>query len=74
MSSQTEDELTLKYNEHQHRKKATRVEKNMDKASAQTDPTFESATFDLQAILSTPCGLVSQLYYKRKLSSYNLSF
>ena len=29
--------------------------------------------FDLQAILSTPCGLVSRLYYKRKLS-YNLSF
>ena len=74
MSSQTEDELTLKYNEHQHSKKAARAEKNMDKARAQTDPTFESATFDLQAILSTPCGLVSQLYYKRKLSSYNLSF
>ena len=32
------------------------------------------ATFDLQAVLSTPCSLVSQIYYMRKLNSYNFTF
>jgi hypothetical protein len=31
------------------------------------------ATFDLQAVLQTPCTLVSQIYYMRNLSCYNLS-
>ena len=30
-------------------------------------------TFDLEAVLYTPCSNVSQLFYKRKLSCYNLS-
>ena len=35
---------------------------------------FHSCTFDLEAVLSTPCSLVGEFYYKRKLSCYNLSF
>ena len=62
------------YQEHQERKRLAREEKNKDKQRAKTEASFTSATFDLQAILSTPCGLVSQMFYKRKLSSYNLTF
>lgn len=32
-----------------------------------------TAAFDLVAVLSTPCSNVSQVYYKRKLNSYNLT-
>lgn len=32
------------------------------------------ATIDLEAVLTTPCSLVSQAYYKRKLCCCNLSF
>ena len=74
LSSNSEDDVCVKYREHQERKTTARNEKNRDKIRAKEDPNFESATFDLQAILSTPCGLISQLYYKRKPSSYNLSF
>ena len=34
---------------------------------------FHVETFDLQAVLTTPCSLVGDLYYKRKLCVYNLS-
>ena len=37
------------------------------------DKTFHVASFDLEAVLYTPCSEVSTLYYKRKLASYNLS-
>ena len=40
---------------------------------AKKDPTKHVVTLDLQAVLPTPCGLVSQLYYKRKLSVYNFT-
>ena len=38
----------------------------------QNDPTFYSAAFDMQQVLSTPSA-TSTIFYKRKLSSYNLS-
>ena len=34
---------------------------------------IHTATFDLEAVLPIPCSLVSQAYYKRKLSSYNFT-
>ena len=50
-----------------------RTEKSKDKLRAQTDNTFNVATFDMEAVLPTPCSDVSQVYYKRKLSCYNCS-
>jgi hypothetical protein len=47
--------------------------KEKDKARACHEKKYHTITFDLQAVLSTPCGMVSQLYYKRKLSCYNLT-
>ncbi|KAK7091324.1 hypothetical protein V1264_009019 [Littorina saxatilis] len=66
---------TLKqdYEEHQHRKRESRAEKEKDKALAQEDVNLEVVTFDMQAVLSTPCNQVSQTYYKHKLAVYNLT-
>ena len=49
------------------------VKRNRDKEDAQKYNHIHTATFDLEAVLPTPCSLVSQAYYKRKLSSYNFT-
>ena len=43
------------------------------KDMAISSPELFVGTFDLQAVLQTPCSLVSQLYYMIKLNCYNLS-
>ena len=48
--------------------------KTIDKSKAQNDKAVHVATFDLQTVLSVPCSLVGEIYYKRKLSCNNLSF
>ena len=40
---------------------------------ALTDKEYYAATFDLQAVLTTLCGSVGELYYMCKLCVYNLS-
>lgn len=67
-------DIEKKYKEHQSRKEEARREKADDKSRANTDKSYHVSTFDLQAVLSVPCSLVGDLYYKRKLSCYNLSF
>lgn len=62
-----------KYDLHQSRKIQARESKENDKKRSKADKSYHAATFDLQAILSTPCSLVSQIFYKRKLNCYNLS-
>lgn len=61
------------FSKHQERKIKAREEKREDKEKAKNSKELFVATFDLQAVLQTPCSLVSQLYYMRKLSCYNLS-
>ena len=63
----------LKYEEHLARKTEARMEKQRDKEEAQNEPHKYVFTYDLQAILSTPCNQASSLYYSRKLSAYNLT-
>lgn len=65
--------LKEEYENHQERKVKAREEKKRDKELAKSSNDIFVATFDLQAVLTTPCSLVSQLYYMRKLSCYNLS-
>ena len=50
-----------------------REEKAKDKEKAKTCRSYVVATFDLQAVLTTPCSLVSELYYSRKLCCFNLT-
>lgn len=54
----------IKYNEHQNEKELSRIEKNEN---------VVVCCFDLQAVLITPRGEVSQFYYKRRLVSYNFT-
>lgn len=68
------DVIQQEYDKHQERKKMSRQEKEKDKSRAKSDATFHASAFDLEAVLTTPCSLVGELYYKRKLCCYNLSF
>ncbi|CAG2207374.1 unnamed protein product [Mytilus edulis] len=70
----TDEAVKRIYTEHQQRKVRGREEKQIDKEIAKKDKSYQAVTFDLEAVLPTPCSLVSQVYYKRKLSCYNLSF
>lgn len=53
----TEDEK-IKYNEHQQMKMRAREEKKKDKEHATISKDTSVATFDLQAVLQTPCSIV----------------
>ena len=63
----------MEYEEHQKRKVEAREEKDKDKQRDKENKNYYVATFDLQAVLTTPCSLVSELYYSRKLCCYNLT-
>lgn len=60
--------------EHLQNKKAARESKETDKMIALGNPQVKVYTFDLQSVLTTPCGNVSNLYYSRKFASYNSTF
>lgn len=66
-------QLKQAFNKNQERKIKAREEKREDKEKAKHSHELFVAMFDLQAVMKTPCSLVSQLYYMRKLSCYNLS-
>ena len=61
------------FSTHIHQKNRAREENEKDKQAAKENPGVHTVTFDLEAVLTTPCTLVSQLYYMRKLNVYNLS-
>jgi hypothetical protein len=48
-------------------KERAREEKEHDKERAKVNQSVYAATFDLEAVLYTPCSNVSQIFYKRKL-------
>lgn len=76
MRHQTNGTITSiegEYVNHQQWKTEAREEKAKDKQWAKEDKSFIVATFGLQAVLTTPCSLVSELYYSRKLCCYNLT-
>lgn len=66
-------ELEISYLEHIERKNKCNAEKQRDKERAETEKTFMTATFDLQAILQIPSAEIGLLYYSRKLVLYNLA-
>ena len=66
-------DLQSNYDEHIKRKKDAQEKKKQDKENAAKDPTFVTATFDLQSVLQLPCSDVSSMYYKRKLCVYNFT-
>jgi hypothetical protein len=72
-SNSLDEKAEEDFRQHQERKTEARIEKDKDKARAKSDKSTHVETFDLQAVLTTPCSLVGELYYKRKLCVYNLS-
>ena len=61
------------FQHHFKRRGRARDEKEQDKQKAKKDDSRHVITVDMQAVMQAPCGLVSQLYYKRKLSVYNFT-
>lgn len=71
-----ETKLTLKerFLKHESEKKSVRDLKEDCKQAAQKDPKILCGTFDLQQVIYTPISNDSQIFYKRRLSNYNLTF
>jgi hypothetical protein len=44
-------------------KEREREEKELDKQKAKSDSAVYAATFDLEAVLYTPCSTVSQIFW-----------
>ena len=61
------------YDKHISNKDQAREMKSYDKAQAQADKSMKVYTFDLQSVLNTPRSNVSNFYYSRKFSTYNLT-
>lgn len=61
------------YQVHIKNKDLARAEKELDKIKALDDPTYKSFTFDLQAVLYSPCSNVSSFYCIHKMCTYNLT-
>lgn len=67
------NELKEKMEEHLKSKTTCRQIKEQEKLRAQTDRNVNVACFDLQQVLTTPHSMSSQLYYRRKLATFNLT-
>ena len=61
------------YAAHHDRKTKVQELKARHKEEAKVDKSFHVATFDLEQVLQSPKLNVSSLFYKRKLSTYNLT-
>ena len=72
-SQEEKQRLQDDYNAHHQRKEDSRSAKTKFKADASESDELVVATFDLQAVLSSPKLNESSVYYKRKLSTYNLT-
>ena len=72
-SSEKDEDCVKEHMQHLENKDMCRKVKMESKEQAQKDASYNSYSFDLQQVLSTPSGTASTLFYKRKLSSYNLT-
>lgn len=68
------EDLEECYNAHMERKTVCQEAKSKDKQRAELDSNFQTFTFDLQKVMQLPTSAVSQFYYSRKISVYNLTF
>ena len=59
--------------DHLKNKMQSRKLKEQEKIHGQNDHTVNVSCFDLQQVLTTPHSMSSQLYYRRKLATYNLT-
>ena len=72
--NEKESYLMTSYQRHLVRKEQSRQPKTSDKRCAIENPnSIRSIIFDLQKVLQAPLMKISNLYYSRKLSTYNFS-
>ena len=67
------EDLKEEFQEYIAKKNSARQEKANDKVKAAADKSVYCFAFDLQKVLDTPSAEADPLYYKRKLSVYNLN-
>ena len=74
-NSSIEEKATMQdeYRSHHNRKQRVREIKLEHKTLAQADNSTVAVTFDLEQVLLSPKLDVSSLFYRRKLSTYNLT-
>ena len=73
MDEMSRADLEDKMKAHLRNKTLVRQVKDKVKELAKTDEKINGACFDLQQVLTTPKSMSSQLYYRRKLSTFNLT-
>lgn len=66
--------LEAGYTQHNQNRELAKALKKADKDSAKQDSSTKVYTFDMQAVLTTPCSTVSPMYYSRKFATYNCTF
>ena len=67
-------ELQGKFDIHVGEKEKVRELKNESKKKNMEDASILCATFDLQQVMYLPMSRESSIFYKRRLSNYNLTF
>ena len=72
LSGEEKEKFCEEYEAHIARKAEAQDAKKVDKEWAASDPTFVSATFDLESVLQIPSSEHSLMYYSRKICVYNL--
>lgn len=65
--------LQIKYQKHTEEKKKVRYLKDQCKLRCKRDSKFSVACFDLQQSILLPISKRSEIFYKRKLSTYNFT-
>ena len=65
--------MHVEFTEHLRRKEHSIIMKSCYKEDAVIDLSHLVDSFDLQKVLCCPAGKVGQIFYRRKLTSYNLT-
>ena len=73
MSDFEKQENSHKFEKHQQRKQEARMKKQEDKQRSMENERIKTLNFDLQKVLVTPKAQVNDLYYSRKLATYNFT-
>lgn len=73
MSEKEKQENRNEFDKHQQRKQEARMKKQEDKQRSMENEMIKTINFDLQKVLVTPKAQINELYYSRKLATYNFT-
>lgn len=73
MSEKEKQENRNEFEKHQQRKQEARMKKQEDKQRSMENEMIKTINFDLQKVLVTPKAQINELYYSRKLATYNFT-